>query len=260
MKRRYWLGGILLAAALAICSVLVWRALPHETPEARVRAAVEARERPSAAPEASPGPEGTQPPYESPVDFDALWNMNPDIYAWLYIPGTQVNYPVLQREGEDGYYLNHNSEGKRDVNGAIFTERTYNGKDFSDPATLIYGHYTDSGIMFGGLQAAYSDLEGLEQFREIIVYLPDQELHYEVFAGVPHGKEHILYYYDFSDPEEYRAFVEEALSVRSIGASVDKDAEPSTDDKLLILSTCLRGDGNRRYLVMAKMGSGNASH
>ena len=29
--------------------------------------------------------------------------LNPDIYAWIRIPGTKVDYPVLQREGDDGY-------------------------------------------------------------------------------------------------------------------------------------------------------------
>ena len=33
---------------------------------------------------------------EIPVDFQKLQEMNPDIYAWIQIPGTKIDYPVLQ--------------------------------------------------------------------------------------------------------------------------------------------------------------------
>lgn len=34
---------------------------------------------------------------EVPVNFDELWDINPEIYAWIEIPGTDVNYPIAQR-------------------------------------------------------------------------------------------------------------------------------------------------------------------
>ena len=52
-------------------------------------------------------PEEQKPPYESPVDFEALWRENSDIYAWLDLPGTKISDPILQRDGEDTYYLKH---------------------------------------------------------------------------------------------------------------------------------------------------------
>lgn len=41
--------------------------------------------------------------YHCPVDFAALQAENKDIYAWLYIPGTGINEPLVQRE-DDSYY------------------------------------------------------------------------------------------------------------------------------------------------------------
>lgn len=58
-----------------------------------------------------------------------------------------------------------------------------------------------------------------------MVYLPDRELRYQVFAAVPHDMRHILYYNDFSDPDVFQVFLERTLSVRSINASVDDETE-----------------------------------
>ena len=74
--------------------------------------------------------EQKEPP-QVPIDFAALREKNPDVYAWIRIPGTDIDYPVLQREGDNSYYLNHTLEGKERPEGAIFTEG-YNGQDFSD--------------------------------------------------------------------------------------------------------------------------------
>lgn len=205
-----------------------------------------------AEPNAAEGSGGEAGTYTSPVDFEALWEVNPDIYAWLYIPGTEINYPLLQREGDGAYYLNHNSECAEDKNGALFTESQYNNRDFNDPATAVYGHHMRSGAMFGRLQARYSEEGGLERYRDILVYLPDQEQHYEAFAALPFENDHILYYYDFKQTDDFQAFLNRVNSVRRIGASISQEIQVTTEDQILILSTCLSGNNQKRYLVLAR--------
>ena len=97
-----------------------------------------------------------QEPYVCPVDFEALWEINTDVYAWLDIPGTEISYPILQSDEDDDYYLQHNLKQESDSNGVIYTEGSYNGKDFDDPVTVIYGHNMSSGAMCGTLQSIYS--------------------------------------------------------------------------------------------------------
>jgi len=258
MKRWGVIGGLLLVIGCILFGVILYlRANPRETAESRVQAAVLERTEVTRAPEASTAPArapetSAAPAYVSPVDFEDLWEMNPDVYAWLYIPGTEINYPILQREGDDGFYLKHDSQGNSSKTGAVFTEGTYTKKDFSDPVTLIYGHDMRSGAIFGKLQTTYSAPDGIETYRDIVVYLPEEELHYEVFAAVPHDMRHILYYNDFTDPEVLQAFLEQVLSVRSINASIDESASVTAEDQFLILSTCLKGDSHQRYLVLAK--------
>lgn len=252
MKNRWYItGGVLLALALLLLLAEAWpvRKLPEA--EKAVQAAVSAQEREK---EEEPAPLQKEPPepYVSPVDFESLQAENPDIYAWLYVPGTEINYPILQREGDDGYYLQRNSQGQPDKNGSLFTESAYNARDFSDPVTIIYGHHMRSGAMFGNLQRDYSAAGSLEELWEIIVYLPEEEIHYQAFAGVPYSGIHILRYYDFTIPVVYEAFLDQACSARELSANVRQDAGAAPGDQLLILSTCLQGNNKRRYLVLAR--------
>ena len=190
-------------------------------------------------------------PYKSPIDFDALQKKNSDIYAWLEITGTDISYPVLQHPSDDAFYLDHDDMGKKDLNGVLYTEPTYNSKDFSDPVVAIYGHHLKSGQMFGNLQQYYTD--DFEKYQEITIYTPDEEITYKVFAAVAFSNRHILYYYDcFKEPQMIKEFVDDLNRIRAIGSYVDKSIEITEDDQLLVLSTCLQGDRTCRFLVVGK--------
>lgn len=188
--------------------------------------------------------------YVCPVDFKALKKQNPDIYAWIYIPGTNVSFPVVNRKGNDDFYLDHNSDGKRARKGAIFSEH-YNSTDLSDPVTVFYGHKMKNGDMFGNLQKYYSDHEFFDANREIYVFTPDSLKKYRIFAALPYTNAHLLYYYDFSDPFVFDSVFTDILSVKKINAIIDKNTTFTSDDRIIILSTCLSGNNKNRYLVLA---------
>ena len=140
-------------------------------------------------------PEEQKPPYESSIDFEALWRENSDIYAWLDLPGTKISDPILQRDGEDTYYLKHDVHGQPSSWGSIFTESLYNTTTFADPVTVIYGHQMYDGSMFSSLQRIYSDPSWMEESRELVIYQKYRELHYEIFAdGQPPSALQLRFY------------------------------------------------------------------
>lgn len=190
--------------------------------------------------------------YVSPVDFETLQAGNSDIYGWLYIPGTEINEPLVQRDGDSQYYLTHSSLGSEDDSGALFTESAYNSKDFSDMATVIYGKNTEKGQLFSDLQTVFSSNSGLKEHNEVIVYLPDEEIHYTVFAAVPIRSNHLLYYYDFDNPNRYEMFLKVVDSVRTVDAHRDSSVEVVPGDQLLILQTNRGSSSLICYLVLAK--------
>ena len=59
---------------------------------------------------------------EKDIDFAALQEENSDVYAWIYVPGTNVDYPVLQHPEDDTYYLEHNMDGSKGL-PAAFTRK-----------------------------------------------------------------------------------------------------------------------------------------
>lgn len=188
--------------------------------------------------------------YVSPIDFDKLKKDNADTCAWLEIPESDFSFPVMQHPTDNSYYLTHDFERNYSIYGAAYIE-DYNKNDFSDMAAVIYGHNINNGEWFGQLQTIFTDPERFEECRNIKLYLPNEERTYKVFAAVPYDDSHILYYNDFSNDKVYDDFIEEIADTRALNSIIDKSALPSSGTRLLILSTCLKGDYSHRFLVLA---------
>lgn len=196
-----------------------------------------------------PQEEEPSAPVQIPIDFEALRQQNPDVYAWITVPGTPIDYPILQRADDNSYYLNHTIDYEEKVEGAIFTEN-YNSTDFEDANTVIYGHDMKNGTMFRSL-LDYQDREFFEKNKQIIIYTPDAIRHYEIFAAYPYDNRHILLSFDFSDKSVYRQYLDNVFSIRDMNACIDNSVEADTDDKIITLSTCYGTQRHMRYLVQA---------
>lgn len=214
---------------------------PATTESAPVEDTTEALQNETTAPEEE---------YVSPIDFESLKASNSDIYAWIEIPDTPVSYPILNRAGDNSYYLRRNSERKYDVKGCIFTE-DYNSLDFTDPVTVIYGHTMKSGEFFGSFEKNYSNPTYFEEHRRVNIYLPDKELHYKVYAALPYYTTHLLYYYNFSNRLVFNSFFDDISSTRVLNATIDAESQPEFGEKVIVLSTCLLNDSTQRFLVLA---------
>lgn len=197
--------------------------------------------------------DATSEEYVCPVDFAALQAVNPDIYAWVRIEGTDIDFPVLQSPTDDSYYLTHNSDGEYSSAGSVFSEYEYNSTDFTDPVTILYGHRMKSGAIFGNLQLEVTEDTFWDSEPVIEIYLPDKLLKYQIFAAVPYDRAHILYYHDFADEETYNSFFNNIMSINNIEARFHEEYAPVYGDKVLMLSTCLIGDSYYRFIVMGTL-------
>lgn len=177
---------------------------------------------------------------EISVDFSELQQINPEIYAWIEIPGTEVNYPIVQSASDNSYYLNHTIEGISGYPGSIYSEGI-NSRDFQDYNTLIYGHDMEDGSMFGGLYK-FADAEYLKAHETLFIYTPEQKFTYRIFMAVTYDDRHIMGSFDFSDKKDREAYL------TSIG---NTDSEVSADDRIITLSTCIAGQPSNRFLVEA---------
>ncbi|MBQ0097948.1 MAG: class B sortase [Oscillospiraceae bacterium] len=202
----------------------------------------------------------TQPPTErfdyplapepdmSSVDFDELENINEDIYAWLYIPNTNVDLPVVQsiKDRDDFFYLSHNIYKEYQFSGAIYSE-IQNSTDFSDPVTVLYGHNMINGSMFATLHK-FEDEDFFNENTTMFVYTKHKLLTYLIYAAYETDDRHILNSFEPRTKEGFREFLDSTLSPRSYNCNV-RDVELNTNDRILTLSTCSNTVSGNRYLV-----------
>lgn len=186
------------------------------------------------------------------LDFDGLQEISPDIYAWLYVPDTAINYPVVQRAGDADYYLRRDVEGNSNSAGSIFTQY-YNHKDWLDNLTVIYGHNMDDGSMFASLHY-FEDSMFFEEHPYIYVYTPDYTLVYQVFAAYKYSDVHLILNYTMNDHDTFALYLDQVMAMDGLNDNIDRDVEVTADDRVITLSTCMSiSGGEYRYLVQAKL-------
>ncbi len=210
-----------------------------------------------------PAQESTQPlPEDTVIDpstltilpeYQELKNENQDLVGWLSIDDTQINYPVVQKENDNEYYLNHSFDGAGDNNGTLFVDYR---SDIVNPTsnTIIYGHNMKSGMMFGTLKN-YLDETFYQTHKTINFHTIYEKRTYQVVAvglsKVGYRDDNSYKYYDFIDAgneAEFSAFLENIKSLSVFGTDLDVTYE----DKLLTLSTCNSYTEDGRLFVVAK--------
>ncbi len=186
---------------------------------------------------------------DNPIDFAALQEKNPDTVAWIKVPGTVIDYPVMRSgtDREENFYLDHNSEGKSHVAGAIYMQKI-NDADFSDPNTVLYGHDMRNGSMFAGLHR-YKKKDFFDEHRTITVYTPEHILTYEIYSAFVYDNRHILNSFNFYNKDDYAAFLKQTLNPTSMTKQVREGVSVTTNARILTLSTCT-GISTQRYLVV----------
>lgn len=187
------------------------------------------------------------------IDWNELHELNKDIYAWLYVPGTDVDYPVLQHPTDDSYYLNYNIDGSYGRPGCIYTEATYNSKDFTDRNTLIYGHNMRNKTMFGTLHNFDDEAFLMDTDRYFYIYTEDKTFVYQVFAAYEYPSKHIMWSYDFSNEYVFEEYLKEIFDLENTSNMYKcfrHDIEVGKDDLIVTLSTCTNDSSDYyRYLV-----------
>ena len=183
------------------------------------------------------------------VDLSAYLAQNPDFVAWLRIPGTNVDYPVVQTDDPD-YYLNHTFSGKQSVVGTLFSLAD---ADYAAPGRniAIYGHHLRSSgeKMFTSLMR-YKNPDFYEDNKTVMLDSLYRHREYTIFAVMnmkvgdwePSRT-------TFSGDAAFMAFVNRAKSE----SLYDTGVEVGADDHILTLITCDRSYAGKegRLVILA---------
>lgn len=179
---------------------------------------------------------------ERRVDFDRLKAINADIVGWLYVPGTNIDYPLLKGKTNQTY-IRTNYKKQHSSGGSIFIDENC-AADFTDANTIIYGHNMNNGSMFASLKK-YLCGDFLAKHHYAYIYLADGSVNvYELFsANVMKATS------EFYTPEiSYTSYVSRVLQTSTKHLPVDQ----KNTARLIMLSTCYRHNDENRTVVFGR--------
>lgn len=177
------------------------------------------------------------------VQFEKLKDKNPDIFAWIKVKGTSIEYPIVQAK-DNLYYLTHSLDNNYNSAGWIFAD--YRNKiDGTDKNLVIYGHNRKDGSMFGTLKNIlkkewYDTLEN----QYITFEMEEKTEIYQVFSVYQIKVEDYYIKTDFNNDKEFEEFIS-TIKSRSIK---DFENKVTKDDNIITLSTC--GNDNKYRVVL----------
>jgi len=178
------------------------------------------------------------------TDLNALRQVNPDVVGWIYIPNSQINYPLMQ--GEDNtFYLEHTWEGNVNPYGSIFLE-SRNSPGLTDFNTILYGHNMLNGSMFAGL-SNYAYQWHWEWNRYVYIVTDAGVFRYEIFSSYFADVESATYGLSFHQLETRKNFIAHALE----NSQIDTGIIPEPTDRIITLSTCTGMGYESRRVVHA---------
>lgn len=189
------------------------------------------------------------------IDFLALQEVNPELYAWLIIPGTAINAPVAQSDtGDIEFYQSHGPDRTASERGCLYTHYRYSSRRFEEAVSVIYGKTASSVSCLDGIEELYRSLESLRQHQEIAVITADQVLRYRVFCASEFSDALISREYnEFQTEEDTSAFLEDVRNYHTLRRQTDESVTVASDDRILVLTTKLSRDASQRFLVLAKL-------
>lgn len=179
--------------------------------------------------------------------FEELQKINPDVFGWIRINDTNVNYPLLQAEDDDTY-MNTDAEGNYSLSGSIFLHCA-NAPDFSDFNNLIYGHHMEKHKMFGDV--------GLFTEKKYFDEHPYGNLFFD-------GKDHGIEFYALLQADAYneRLFSvcpetseakQEYLQEITDNALHKRNLDITEEDHLVLLITCTSEMTNGRNILVGRL-------
>jgi len=181
--------------------------------------------------------------------FQELQTINPEVFAWLEIYGTSIDYPVTQ--GADNMkYVNTDAEGRYSLSGAIFLDEA-NSRDFSDFNSILYGHHMEKRTMFGEI-GEFSFRSKFDAYRYGNLYFDGKDHGVEFFAFVRADAYDRGVYAPNVDHPERSAYLDGLYSK----AMHKRDIDVTVSHNIVLLSTCSSSSTNGRDILVGRITDG----
>lgn len=176
------------------------------------------------------------------VDFDALQLLNPDVVGWIYIPDTDVNYPIVQGSDND-QYLYRLISGEYNSAGSIFLDAKASSL-FMSRNNPIYGHNMKNGAMFADV-TGYKDQKFYDEHPVALLLTPQKNYKVNIFSAYTTDAWGDSWQIGFDDVT-YADWLQRLWQRSFVTAAVEP---PTTADLILTFSTCTYETADARFVV-----------
>ena len=182
------------------------------------------------------------------IDFDALQEENPEIWGWLYIPGTDIDQPLLQSATSDTWYQDHTADGQEGEEGALYIEIP-NQINLCDFNTVIHGKDQKEVDLFYELHK-FEEPDFFQEHEALYIYTPDNVYTYSIYAAYYDEGSDILRRYDYTTYQGCDAYLADYYDRRDMSMNKREGWEDLTAGHFLLT---LDGStvGDKQFVVMA---------
>ena len=196
----------------------------------------------------------TEPEPTEPVmlaKYAPLYEQNHDLFGWLRIDGTVIDYPVMHTPTDPEKYLHTNFKREYSFGGIPFIDANCSADSDN---LLIYGHNMLDGSMFRTL-LKYQQKDFWQRNPVISFNTLYEEQEYEVVAAfydkVYKKSDTNFKFYQFYDTSDQSSF-DEAMAYYREHALYDTGVTAQCGDLFLTLVTCAYQTENGRFVVVAR--------
>ena len=175
-------------------------------------------------------------------NFSALQEINPDVIAWISIPGTRIDYPVVQGT-DNSYYLTHLVTGEWNSSGSIFLDFQA-APDFSNPYSIIYGHNMLNGSMFSDLMD-YKRQDFYDAHTKGVLETPGGSWEIYFFSGFVADRDNDVWSTTLVE-NDFSSWVEQMTKQ----SCFQSNCIPLKVERILALSTCSYEYDNARFILL----------
>lgn len=167
--------------------------------------------------------------------------------AWIEIPGTGIDYPVMQKQGVPEYYLRRNYKGEYSYSGTPFLDENCNIRLSKN--LIVYGHNMKDGAMFSDLMK-YKDLPFCAEHQAMKLTIDGIIYDYTLYAVC--SVEASDGWYTFTNEVSEDNFAELISHIQNRSSYISSTEQAEYGDHFLTLSTCDYASNDSRLIVIAK--------
>ena len=191
--------------------------------------------------------ENEEDPLNRIIDFQKLKSINKDVVAWIYIPGTKVDYPILVGESDEEYLYKNISKEHTPL-GSLFG---FSGTNFTKGNTFIFGHNMASSQMFGELRK-YIDKDFLKEHRYLYIYTERKAMKCDIFSIFITNENDDIFNGEYElGTVEYVSLIEELNKRNKYSEySLEESSINYSTSQIFNLITCYGAEGTTERLVV----------